>query len=189
MSRCGLLLVLLLGLGGCERGARLDVELMVSGAIQGRHVLAQPTAVELIDARGDLFRLPVARPVPLDLVAVSAAPVRLALRGRLRPGHYVGLRLVFDDTVWLTEPGGARTPLTVDHSAGFAELALDLDTGDALSLSAMLDLNASLVRLGPFPDIHRFLPSLRLVAERDSNQSASRDMEGDIATLPRFVLR
>lgn len=187
MSRCALLLVLLLGLAGCQRGARLEVELMVSGAIQGRQVLAQPTAVELIDARGRLFRLPVARPLPLDLVTVSTVPVRLALRGQLRPGHYVGLRLVFDDTVWLTEPGGARTPLTVDHSAGFAELALDLDTGDALSLIAMLDLDASLVRLGPFPDIHRFRPSLRRVAAPDGDPTATAATA--IAAVPDSVLR
>ena len=191
MRRRGLLLAVLLGLAGCQRGARLDVELMVSRAFPDSHVLAMPTAVELIDTRGLLFRLPVHQPMSLDLVSVSAKPVRLRLRGELPAGRYLGLRLVFDDRVWFELPTGSRVPLTVDQTGAFAELDVELDAGDTHALAALLDLDASVIRLGPFTDVHRFLPRLKLLAADDAGDDHARTASAatEIATLGRFMVR
>lgn len=194
-----LLLVSGLGLAGCQRGARIELELMVSRAFTDSHVLAIPTAVELIDARGLLFRLPVARPAQVDLVALATAPLRLQLRGELPAGHYLGLRLVFDPTVWFELPGGGRAPLAVDPASAFADLDLDLTAGHAYPLTALLDLDASVIRLGPFPDVHRFLPRLSLLAGHDPGHDPAHDaghdagpwspVATDVAALPRFMFR
>jgi len=192
---CLLWLLLVFGLAGCQRGARIEVELMVSQAFPDGHVLAMPTAVELIDARGLLFRLPVARPAPVDLVALATAPLRLPLRGELPAGRYIGLRLVFDSTVWFVLPGGARAPLAVDPTSAFADLDLDLRAGRSQPLTALLDLDASVIRFGPFPDVQRFLPRLSLLAGRDPASDAGHDARPwmpaatEVASLPRFMLR
>ena len=95
--------------------------------------------------------------------------------------------MVFDDRVWFELPGGARTALAVDQTSEFAALDIDLGAGSSQALTALLDLDASVIRLGPFTDVHRFLPRLSLVAAHDDEQSASAATE--IAALPRFMLR
>lgn len=135
-----LLLAALLLLSGCQRGARVEVELMTSRAFADSQLLAVPTAVELIDGRGRLYNMPVARPVQIDLVALATAPLTLQLRGELPAGRYIGLRLVFEDTVWFTLPGGGRTALAVDPRSAFADLDIELVAGQAVPLRALLDL-------------------------------------------------
>ncbi len=187
---CALLMLAgLAGLTGCQRGARIELALVASAAFADRHLLATPTAVELIDARGLLFRLPVARPLEVDLVALAVTPLQLSLRGQLPAGRYIGLRLVFEPTIWFERRGGLRAPLPVDPRAAFADLDLDLAAGSHPRLMALLDLDASVIRLGPFQDLQRFQPRLSLVAGQTPRRDAgSRAPMAELAAL-RPVLR
>lgn len=160
----GLLSLLLLG--GCQRGAALDLSLSVHGAVAGdpaSHLMVQPRSVELIDAAGWLHRLSVIEPAMIDLAALPAAPSRrLKLRGRLQPGRYVGLRLVFADKAWLEPADGSRKPLKVDDRGPFAALDVVLSARGEQHLTAQIDLPASLPGQGPFQEHSRFLPALSL---------------------------
>lgn len=160
----GLLSLLLLA--GCQRGAALDLSLSVRGAVAGdpaSHLMVQPKSVELIDAAGWLYRLSVIEPAMIDLAALSAAPSRrLKLRGRLQPGRYVGLRLVFADNAWLEPADGSRKPLKVDARGPFATLDVVLSARGEQRLTAQIDLPASLPGQGPFDDHSSFLPALSL---------------------------
>lgn len=194
----GLLLATLL-LSGCQRGARVEVELISSPAFVGSQLLAVPTAVELIDGRGRLYNLPVVRPVQIDLVALATAPRKLHLRGDLPAGRYIGLRLVFDETVWFASSAGGRTALAVDPRSAFADLDIELVAGQAAPLRALLDLDASVIRLGPFQDLHRFLPRLHLLAGNGVGRGFGVGVGGgagrwtsvaaEVAALQAFVLR
>lgn len=189
LSLCWLLM--LAGLAGCQRGARIELELVASAAFADSHLLAMPTAVELIDARGLLFRLPVARPLEIDLVTLAAAPLQLSLRGQLPAGRYIGLRLVFEPTVWFERPGGLRAPLPVDPRSAFADLDLDLAAGSRQRLMALLDLDASVIRLGPFQDLQRFQPRLSLVAGQSPRRDAGSwaPAAAEVAALSQVLRR
>ncbi|WP_293397101.1 hypothetical protein [Nevskia sp.] len=152
----------LLLLGGCQRRSSLDLSLTVHGTLAESHVLARPVAVELLDPEGRLHRLRLREPDQIDLSAAQAlnAPLHLPLRGRLRPGHYVGLRLVFADSAWLEAANGSRQPLKVDVRGPFAPLDVQLSAHDRQRLTAQIDLPASVPQQGVFHERLSFLPAL-----------------------------
>lgn len=149
---------------GCRRGAQLDVELVVApGVAGGSRIVVVPVAVELLDARSELFRLPVVQPQAVDLAAPGSTPLRLTLRGRVPAGRYIGLRLVLDDPVRYAQPGGAETSLAVDRTGAFAAADLELEADGRGRLIAAVDLDALLVRRPPLPDVRHFLLRLHEV--------------------------
>lgn len=157
-----ILLLSLLLLGGCQRHVSLDLSLSVQGSLAESHLLARPVAVELLDPYGRLHRLRLRDPEQIDLSASQAqnAPVNLPLRGRLQPGHYVGLRLVFADSAWLEAANGSRQPLKVDARGPFAPLDVQLSAHGRQRLTAQIDLPASVPQQGVFHERLSFLPAL-----------------------------
>ena len=156
------LLLSLLLLVGCQRHVSLDLSLSVQGSLADSRVLAQPVAVELLDPYGRLHRLRLRDAKQIDLSAPQAqnAPVNLPLRGRLQPGHYVGLRLVFADSAWLEAANGSRQPLKVDARGPFAPLDVQLSARGRQRLTAQIDLPASVPQRGVFHERLSFLPAL-----------------------------
>lgn len=157
-----LILLPLLLIGGCQRHASLDLSLSVQGRLADSHVLVQPVAVELLDPYGRLHRLRLRDAARIDLSAPQAqnAPVNLPLRGRLQPGHYVGLRLVFADSAWLESANGLRQPLKVDARGPFVPLDVQLSAHGRQRLTAQIDLPASVPPQGVFHERLSFLPAL-----------------------------
>ncbi len=150
-----LILLPLLLIGGCQRHASLDLSLSVQGRLADGRVLAQPVALELLDPYGRLHRLRFRDLEQIDLSAPQAkdAPLHLPLRGRLQPGHYVGLRLVFADSAWLESANGLRQPL-------FVPLDVQLSAHGRQRLTAQIDLPASVPPQGVFHERLSFLPAL-----------------------------
>lgn len=149
-------------LGACQRGAALDLSLSVRGQLADSRVLVLPVAVELIDAAGWLHRLPLRRQAEIDLAAPATATLPLPVDGRLRPGRYVGLRLVFADRAWFENAEHRRLPLAVDARGPFAALDIDLADDRAWSLLIELDLPASVPKQGPFQERLGFVPALTI---------------------------
>lgn len=145
-------------LAGCQRGATLDVELLTTAAVADGQLLAEPQAIELLDAANRLHRLPL-RPVQPLALGVSATPQRLPA-GRLPPGRYLGLRLRFASPVWWQAADGARMPLLVDAQGPFEDIDLVLQAGEHRRLQIVLDLPGSLPFDAPFHERHRFVPQL-----------------------------
>jgi len=146
----------LLLLAGCQRSATLDVELLTAAA--DGQLLAEPQAIELLDAANRLHALPLKRKQPLALGASTTA--KLLLAGRLPPGHYRGLRLQFASPVWWQAAGGARMPLAFDAGGPFEDIDLVLQAGEHGRLQIALDLPGSLPFDAPFHERHRFVPRL-----------------------------
>ncbi len=157
-----LILLPLLLIGGCQRHASLDLSLSVQGRLADNHVLVQPVAVELLDPCGRVHRLRLRDLEQIDLSAPQAkdAPLHLPLRGRLQPGHYVGLRLVFADGAWLESANGSRRPLKVDARGPFAPLDVQLTARGRQGLTAQINLPASVPPQGVFHERLSFLPAL-----------------------------
>ncbi len=149
-------------LGACQRGVPLDLSLSVRGQLADSRVLVLPVAVELIDATGWLHRLPLRRQAEIDLAAPAAATLPLPVDGRLRPGRYVGLRLVFADRAWFENAEHRRLPLAVDARGPFAALDIELTADQTRSLLIQLDLPASVPRQGPFQERLGFVPALAI---------------------------
>ncbi|WP_428385895.1 hypothetical protein [Nevskia ramosa] len=167
------LMLSLLLLGGCRRHTSLDLSLSVQGSLAESHLLVRPVAVELLDPYGRLHRLRLRDAAQIDLSAPQArsAPLHLALRGRVQPGHYVGLRLVFADSAWLEAANGSRQPLKVDARGPFAPLDVQLSARGRQRLTAQIDLPASVPPRGVFHERSSFLPVLSVSTEQSSADS------------------
>lgn len=131
-------LLLLPLLCACE--ARLDVDL-TDGPIDGAEaVVLRVEGIELLQEDGTKTSVAADAATDVDFLQYrNGATLRLVDGAKVPAAHYVGVRLVLDDSgSYVGRSDGGQLPVTLPDSAEFADL--DLDVGDDEEAGLLLDL-------------------------------------------------
>jgi hypothetical protein len=135
-------------LGGCE--SHLSVDLTDGPTDGAQEVVLDITHVALLTSGGDIVRLALDDPGPLDLLAFrNGETVRLVRERQIAPERFVGVALDFASSgSFVTLADGSEVAIDTPASRTFADIDLTVDDWESELLLVDLNLRFSLVDTG-----------------------------------------